>query len=91
MNCFLFLGKGRDPEALLSLARHIRSAHPQIELALYSGREEVEADLWEAFDYVKVGPYRPECGPLNERSTNQRLYYHGQDITARFWRKGLQK
>ena len=40
VNCFLFLGEGRDPEALLALAAHIRSAHPALELALYSGREE---------------------------------------------------
>ena len=75
VNCFLFLGEGRDPEALLALAAHIRSAHPAMEIALYSGREEVEPAIWDAFDYVKVGPYRPECGPLNERSTNQRLYH----------------
>ena len=75
VNCFLFLGEGRDPEALLALAAHIRSAHPAMEIALYSGREEVEPAIWDAFDYVKVGPYRQECGPLNERSTNQRLYH----------------
>ena len=75
VNCFLFLGEGRDPEALLALAAHIRSAHPAMEIALYSGREEVEPAIWDAFDYVKVGPYRPECGPLNERTTNQRLYH----------------
>ena len=86
VNCFLFLGEGRDKEALLSLSAHIRADHPALELALYSGREEVEKEIWEAFDYVKVGPYRPECGPLNSRSTNQRLYYHGKDITSRFWR-----
>jgi anaerobic ribonucleoside-triphosphate reductase activating protein len=89
VNCFLFLGEGRDPEALLALAAHIRAVHPALEIALYSGREEVEPEFWDAFDYVKVGPYRPECGPLNERATNQRLYYHREDITARFWRKGI--
>ena len=75
VNCFLFLGEGRDPAALLALAAHIRATHPALEIALYSGREEVEPEFWEAFDYVKVGPYRPECGPLNERTTNQRLYH----------------
>ena len=86
VNCFLFLGEGRDREALLSLSAHIRSRFPGLETALYSGREEVEPEIWEGFDYVKVGPYRPECGPLNTRTTNQRLYYHGEDITSRFWR-----
>ena len=89
VDCFLFLGEGKDPAALLTLAAHIRSAHPAMSLALYSGREELEPEVWDAFDYVKVGPYLPECGPLNERSTNQRLYHHRKDITPRFWHKGI--
>ena len=72
VNCFLFLGEGRDPAALLELAGHVRSLG--LESALYSGRQEVEDAIWAAFDYVKVGPYLPACGPLNQRSTNQRLY-----------------
>ena len=72
VNCFLFLGEGRDPAALLALAAHVRSLG--LAVALYSGREDLEDALWEAFDYVKVGPYRAECGPLNARTTNQRLY-----------------
>lgn len=74
VNCFLFLGEGSDPVALIALARCIREAHPSLDLALYSGREEVEKELWDVFDYIKLGPYRPEFGPLNERTTNQRLY-----------------
>lgn len=90
VNCFLFLGEGRDQAALLSLAEHLRRAHPNIERALYSGRTEVEDELFDAFDYVKVGPYIAEFGPLNSKTTNQRLYYHRQDITSRFWNRGLE-
>lgn len=86
-NCFLFLGEGADREALMGIASYVRSAYPQLELALYSGRESVEDDIRELFDFVKTGPYIPERGPLNERTTNQRLYYHGEDITSKFWRK----
>ncbi len=95
VDCFLFLGEGKDPQALLALARHIRS-HYDVALALYSGREQVEDALWAAFDYVKLGPYRPECGPLNNPATNQRLYRvrdggaEREDITARFWHRGLE-
>ena len=89
VNCFLLLGEGQDLEALLRIAAHLREQHPGIERAVYSGRTEVEPALYEAFDYVKVGPYIAECGPLNEPTTNQRLYYHGEDITFRFWHKGL--
>ncbi len=87
VDCFLFLGEGADPDALREAALHVKTSHPGIELALYSGRENVEDWISGLFDYVKVGPYRAECGPLNERSTNQRLYHHGEDITSRFWRK----
>ena len=89
VNCFLFLGEGQDLQALLSLAAHVRSLG--LEAALYSGRETVEPELWKAFDYVKVGPYRPECGPLNNPATNQRLYRMAggvaEDITSRFWKR----
>lgn len=105
VNCFLFLGEGNDHQALMSLASYIRSAHPSLALAIYSGREKVEDEVFQAFDYVKVGPYRPSCGPLNNPSTNQRLYhvmrkpaglpdsgdsgYVLEDITSRFWHKGI--
>ncbi len=87
VNCLLFLGEGNDPDSLLRLAAHIRSGHPAVELALYSGRCGVEKEIREMFDYVKIGPYIAELGPLNERTTNQRLYCRGEDITSRFWRK----
>lgn len=90
VNCFLLLGEGKDLQALLGIAEHLRRAHPELERAVYSGRVEVEPEIYEAFDYVKVGPYIAAKGPLNNPTTNQRLYHHGEDITARFWHKGLE-
>ena len=87
INCFLLLGEGNDRTALLELARELKRRYPALELAIYSGRKEVEQEFYELFDYVKVGPYIPECGPLNKTTTNQRLYYHGKDITSAFWHK----
>ena len=98
INCFLFLGEGNDHAALMSAANYVRRAYPSLALGLYSGRESVVEDVWELFDYVKIGPFRPSCGPLNKTTTNQRLYriLHNadgtrtvDDITARFWRKGI--
>lgn len=83
VNCFLFLGEGRDLEALLRLARHVREAHRGVAVALYSGRAEVpEEEVWEAFDYVKVGPYIPSRGPLDAPTTNQRLYEVSDGIAS---------
>ena len=72
VNCFLFLGEGKDLQSLLSLAAHVHSLG--LKAALYSGRQTVEEEIWNTFDYVKVGPYVDALGPLNFRTTNQRLY-----------------
>ena len=88
VNCFLFLGEGRDPEALLDLADYVRSKG--LLAAVYSGREKVEDIFWNHFDYIKLGPYKEAFGPLNNPSTNQRLFAlldgRWKDITYRFWR-----
>ena len=91
VDCFLLLGEGADPQALLGIAGFLKKFHPEVARAVYSGRTEVEPEIYAAFDYVKVGPYVEALGPLNEPTTNQRLYYHGEDITFRFWHKGLEK
>lgn len=86
VNCVLLLGEGKDYEALKGIAGHIRQTHPGLETALYSGRVEVEEELFDLFDFVKVGPYIKEFGPLNNPGTNQRLYHHREDITSFFWK-----
>jgi hypothetical protein len=51
-----------------------------------------EFDFYEVFDYIKVGEYKEEYGPLNKETTNQRLYEITSnnviDITSKFWNKG---
>ena len=98
ITCVCFMGEGKDPEALKKLAFGVklRSDYPY-KVALYSGREEVERDYDEYFDYIKVGPYIPEKKALNFKTTNQRLYEiirsegktERKDITYKFWRKNL--
>ena len=99
VNCFLFLGEGRDPQALTALASYI-STHHGLRVALYSGRTRVEEEFYEVFDYIKLGPYIASNGPLNKPTTNQRLYritrLPGQpplleDVTSRFWHRGLEE
>lgn len=74
INCFLFMGEGNDRNSLLDLAKYIKEKYSDINVALYSGRESVENDFLYAFDYIKVGPYISEFGPLNKKTTNQKLY-----------------
>jgi anaerobic ribonucleoside-triphosphate reductase activating protein len=68
------------------MSEHLRKNY-NLETAIYSGRDEVEDELFEHFDYVKVGSYQADKGPLNKETTNQRLYYHREDITSKFWNR----
>lgn len=101
VNCICFMGEGKDPEALKKLAFSIRlrSDYPY-KVALYSGRNEVEEEYDNYFDFIKVGEYRAVFGPLNKETTNQRFYEivrkfgadfevvtERKDITYKFWNK----
>ena len=87
VGCVLLLGEGNDGPRLIELARGIKKHG--LKAALYSGRDNVENELWNEFDYVKIGRWIKALGPLNKRSTNQRLYrVEGKkriNITERFW------
>lgn len=97
INCFLFMGEGNDQEGLIRLMEYIRMTYPLLSLALYSGREKVESQILQYLDFVKIGPFIPEYGPLNKETTNQKLFQvtHGlnridyfiTDITSKFWKK----
>lgn len=85
ISCVLLLGEGNDKEELIRVAERVRN-HWKLAVALYSGRDSVEEDVWEAFDYVKIGRYVASLGPLNKVTTNQRLYKSRKDITNLFWK-----
>lgn len=102
ITCVCFMGEGKDPEALkyLALSIRLRSDYPY-KVALYSGRDEVEKEYDTYFDFLKIGAFRKEFGPLNKETTNQRLYEIESkfgtdfacietirhDITYKFWKK----
>lgn len=97
INCFLFMGEGNDQEGLIMLMDYIKRTYPLLNIALYSGRETVESKILYYLDFIKVGPFIPECGPLNKETTNQKLFqvihefncseYFINDITFKFWKK----
>jgi anaerobic ribonucleoside-triphosphate reductase activating protein len=99
INCVCFMGEGKDKDGLLSLARYVKKQHPELSIALYSGRaeeafEEDKKKFGKIFDFIKIGPYDKEKGPLNKETTNQRLYsiIGGKkwvDITEKFWIKKI--
>lgn len=83
ITCVCFMGEGKDSLALQNLISHLRQSHANLKIGLYSGREEVLEDFyWNTLDYLKIGPYMPEFGPINEDTTNQRLYSRCEGIVT---------
>lgn len=93
ISCISFMGGDANPGEVEKLAKHIKEYY-KFKVAWYSGRESITINL-DNFDYIKLGPYKEECGPLNKETTNQVFYKvvhmsSGEnrlfDITYRFWR-----
>lgn len=99
ITCICFMGGDSSPKEIDMFARCIKDLY-DIKVAWYSGRQELSKDInlkW--FDFVKLGPYIEELGPLNSKTTNQRMYqvvtdnyedgtsgYELIDITNKFWK-----
>ena len=78
ITCVLFMGEGRDEDALFKLIDLLRRFYGKsIKIGLYTGGNDASPFLWENLDYIKLGPYIEELGPLNKKTTNQRLYCGG--------------
>jgi len=93
ITCVAFMGEGNDHDALIDCAKFVKSNFPNLKICIYSGSVTAHNDFWHLFDYVKIGPYVEEYGPLNAETTNQRMYcINGdeyKDITNKFWRKQI--
>ena len=70
------MGGDSCPKEINTLAKNIQRRYVgEIKVAWYSGRQELNEDIklrW--FNYIKLGPYIEELGPLNSETTNQRFY-----------------
>ena len=75
ITCVAFMGEGNDLEGLLSLGTLVRCEF-DLKTAIYSGSEDLPERFWWDFDYIKLGPYVEELGPINKPTTNQRMYEH---------------
>ena len=95
VTCISFMGGDASPDNINSLAEFIRTKYPELKIAWYSGRQELSKDInLKNFDYVKLGPYIKDKGPINCKTTNQVLLevevvqgkVFTKDITAKFWK-----
>lgn len=95
ISCVCIMGGDANPSEVDDVAQDIKEYYPNLKVGWYSGRQELskEVDLCN-FDYVKLGPYIKERGPLNCKTTNQVMLeidvvqnkVFTKDITAKFWK-----
>lgn len=99
ITCVAFMGGDADPDYIVDLATIVKTEGLNLKVAWYSGRKSLHLNVMHllAFDYIKLGPYIKERGPLNEPNTNQHLYMKTYkegggvefvDITNKFWTNG---
>lgn len=91
ITCVGLMGGDANPSEVDDIAQDIKEYYPELKVGWYSGRQELSKDIeLSNFDYIKLGPYIEEFGPLNSKTTNQRFYkVNGKeliDITSRFWK-----
>ena len=95
ISCVCFMGGDIDAESINFFAKIVKDISFN-KVAWYSGRTELPKYINPSnFDYIKLGPYIKEKGPLNCSDTNQRFYniYHNWngvnimlDHTEIFWK-----
>ena len=90
ITCISFMGGDSNPSDIDALAQWVKINYP-LKVTWYSGRQELSKDInlqW--FEYIKLGPYIEELGPLNKPTTNQKFYKVEEgnlvDVTNLFWK-----
>ena len=91
ITCVCIMGGDANPSEVDDIAQDIKEYYPELKVGWYSGRQELSKDIeLSNFNFIKLGPYIEEFGPLNSRTTNQRFYKvsNGEliNITSRFWK-----
>lgn len=89
--CVVFLGEGKSTaDDRVELLYYCGLTHARnMKTCLYSGRDTYIEGWMQKFDYIKLGRFNSQYGPLNARTTNQRMFKKTQgrytDITHQFW------
>lgn len=96
ITCIAFMGGDSDIEYMQTLFCLVKSKYPKLKIAWYSGVDRVLTKVDTKYiDYIKVGPYIKDRGPLNNPNTNQRMYKIHRtnggstllmNITSKFWK-----
>ena len=105
ITCIGLMGGDRDHKSVNKIAKYIKSNYPELKVGWYSGLDSISENIDpNNFDYIKLGAYDIEKGPLNMKTTNQRMYQivpfcdtvwpqlknaGAIDITYKFWEKKI--
>jgi len=74
ITCVCFMGGDAEPEEVARLARQVKKDYSGMKVAWYSGKNDLPQNVGtEHFDYIKLGRYMAELGPLDSATTNQRM------------------
>lgn len=69
-----FMGGDANPAEINRLAHWVKT-QTHLLTGWYSGRSQLSSDIeLSNFNFIKLGPYIDELGPLNSPTTNQRMY-----------------
>ena len=75
ITCVCFMGGDLFPKELNKLAFYILQNYKGLKVGVYSGLNLINPELIPAlFDYIKVGEYIEDLGPLSSPKTNQILF-----------------
>ena len=74
ITCVCFMGGDAEPKEVADMAWQLKNSHSNLKMAWYSGKNELPQNVsTDHFDYIKLGRYVAELGPLDSVTTNQRM------------------
>lgn len=94
ITCITFMGGDAEPIEVNNLSKWVHEHYNNtIKTCWYSGRDEYPRFIPD-FDYVKIGSYREDRGPINVKTSNQKMVkihhnderWYMEDITYKFWK-----
>lgn len=91
VTCIGFMGGDKDHLTLAKLFKYVKQKYG-LKVGWYSGKDykfEIIDDLYEVYnipnqhyiDFLKIGPYKQECGPLDSKTTNQ-MYFKNTGLSS---------
>lgn len=86
ITCVLFLGGDNKKEELKNLIKIVKSFN--LKVALYTGEDFVDEYWKDVLDYIKIGHYDKDKGPITKITTNQQLIdlKNNKNITNLMWK-----